>query len=109
MTEPLVHMKKAKDHLRVNHEEFDADIYVKTVQASAIVLKHLKLEDPPDDWFIEESPPLSPPVYDIPADIEAAVLLVLGELWAKREAGVAQILKEADKNLLVGHRTPTMA
>lgn len=109
-TTALVDLQAAKDHLRVAHDEFNDDIYRKIQQASAIVLKLQGLDEVPDEWFIESSPPLSPPVIQLPGDIEAEVLLILSDLYEKRESGTSDVVSKTVKDLTyLSGRTPTMS
>lgn len=100
---PLVTLEQAKEHLHVTVSDQDSDIEGKVLQASAIVLRHAKKDVIPDEWMINTSPPS----YDIPYNIQAATLLQVGELYYKREAGIANVLSDAVKALI--DRDPTLA
>jgi hypothetical protein len=99
----LVSLEVGKTHLRVDVTDHDADITLKIAQASAIVMRFYKKDVVPDDWIVNNSP-IS---YDIPADIQAAVLLVLSDLYENREASIANPLSDAVKSLIP--RDPTLA
>lgn len=99
----LVTLAQAKLHLRiVDDTTHDADISLKIAMASEIVLHHHKLSTVPSEWLIG-----SPVTIDAPPMIQAATLLVLGELFANREGGVANVLSDAVKSLIP--RIPTLA
>jgi len=102
----LISLEAAKQHLRVEGADFDeADLHKKIAQASAIVLNHLKIDTLPDEG-IPSDPPTGPAKGDA---IEAAALLVLGELWEQRESTGAEPLSEGVRNLLIGLRDPSLA
>jgi hypothetical protein len=106
MIDPLVDPEVAKAHLKLDYDP--VELITKLQQASSIVLRHMKLEDWPDDWILETSPESSPAAYEVPGDIQAATLLVLGELFLNRE-GVGDPLSKTVVTLLGGRRTPSMA
>ncbi len=108
----LVTLERAKEHLRVTGSESDDDILGKISQASDFVLNYLKIAD----LVADSSPPTSPAVTDIwppygivPGEVEAATLLVLGELYEKREAADADVLSQAVRDLLHRRRDPALA
>lgn len=104
----LVTLETAKSHLRIEASFTldDADITRKAAQASAIVIDYLK--KPADMWQDTPGDPL-----DVPAVVEAAVLLVLGALYENREgvegAQNAQPLSQAAKDLVHRFRDPALA
>lgn len=98
----LVSIEEAKQHLRILHDESDADIEMKLAAASAIVLRYHKQDAVPAEWLIGSPFEISPP-----HDIKASVLLVLSELYENREAGIANPLSDAVKSLIP--RDPTLA
>lgn len=100
----LVSLAKAKLQLRIEGTERDADIAMKIAQASAIVMQYYKKTAVPDEWYGVSS---SPATITVPADIEAATLLVLGELYENREASIANVLSDSVKALIP--RDPTLA
>lgn len=81
-------------------------IHQKIFEASAAVMKHMKLTEVPDSWNEDEH--LSPPVYVVPFDIQAATALLFADLWQNRES-TNYDPKEHWKSLLTGYRDPTMA
>jgi hypothetical protein len=104
----LVSTARAKDHLRVAGVRFDADIDFKIQAASHIVLDYLKIY-PPDfyspvgsatweDWDADGAPEL----------VQAATLLVLGELFESRESA-SDPLSAGVKAILHRYRDPAMA
>jgi hypothetical protein len=102
----LVTLTQAKAHLRVDHDLDDADIASKIEQASAIVLDYLKLQSEPSEWTNASEG--SPPGTGVPALIQAATLLIVGELYAKREAS-ADALSDGVRALLHRYRDPAFA
>jgi hypothetical protein len=103
----LVSLDQAKDHLRVDHDDDDEDIFDKVEQASAIILDYLKLDTPPISWGNLSGD--SPPGTGVPKVVQSSVLLALGELHNKREASEVNVLSEAVKNLLRRSRDPALA
>lgn len=103
----LVSIEQAKAHLRVDHDDEDADLTLKCVAAGEIVVDFLKLKELPAAWTAGES--FSPPENTVPALIQAAVLEVVGELYRNREASVGDILSEKVKSVLWRHRDPALA
>lgn len=101
----LVSLAAAKTHLRVLSTDHDYDIELKIGMASDIVLDYIKNRTVPTEWIIGTSPI----TYDIPALIQAAVLLVVGELYFSREASVANVLSPAVMSLLERYRDPAIA
>jgi hypothetical protein len=120
----LVNVKQASDHLRLginfgtdfDPADFDPDDYASVVempdlldkiaQAEAIIRDYLKVENVSPEWE---------PATERQAEVvRAAVLLVLGSLWAGREDGVgadADILAQngAVARLLRRQRDPAFA
>lgn len=103
----LVSLDQAKDHLRVTHDNDDEDIFSKVEQASAIVLDYLKLSVTPTDWGNLSGD--SPPGTGVPHLIQAATLLILGELFKGRESSTVDVLSNAVKSLLHRYRDPALA
>lgn len=101
----LVDLATAQAHLRDDDPANAADIQNKIYQASAIVLSHLKIDAIPDEWQASSSP-VGPGMIH---KIEAAKLLVLGELYENREASISKPLSEGVMNLLIGLRDPALA
>lgn len=99
----LVTLSVAKVHLGLLNDDRDTDVYMKIHQASEIVMRYYKHETAPQEWVLNSSPV----TYEIPSDMQAATLLVLGELFYNREAGVANILSDAVKSIIP--RDPTLA
>lgn len=101
----LVTLIQAKTHLNILNSDHDADITFKIAQASEIVTDYIKVKVVPDEWTIGTSPQ----TYDVPALIQAAVLLVVGELYFSREASIANVLSPAVMSLLERYRDPAIA
>ncbi len=125
----LVSTEDAIAHLRESTDKH-AEVRLKTSIACEIVMRHIKLEEIPDDWITEEEPgeavdpalviylgpnmdesPLpSPPTNRwaiVPGMVYAACLLVLGEIYERREAS-ANPLSPTVVNMLAHYRRPTV-
>ena len=107
MTIKLVTLKQTKEHLRVTHVADDDDTLGKIEQASAIVLDYLKLDAIPDGWDAGTGD--SPGRKTVPFVVQAAVLLIVGELFKNREASAADLLSKTVTDLLVRWRDPAFA
>lgn len=103
----LVSLDQARDHLRVIHNDDDEDIFSKIEQASAIILDYLKLDAVPTGWGNLSGE--SPSGTGVPHLVQAATLLVLGELHNKREASGADVISPAVVSILNRYRDPAMA
>lgn len=85
----LVSMTLAKRHLRVLHDDDDAEIEAYLAAAETIVAEYL---DRAVYGSVDDSPPGAPPSDDDGTAIEvtpaitAAILLLLGDLYENREA-----------------------
>lgn len=87
----MITLDEAKRHLRVDHTEEDSDIARKLKQA---------------DWIVTQYVDSSSANEDIK---DAATMLVLGELYANREASTANLLTPSIKAMLATVRTPGIA
>lgn len=105
----LFDLEDVKAHLHITDTASDVDLLIKIRLAEDIVMDHVKLTAIPDAWYVEASPDLSPPIVEVPGNIEAAFYLILGELNRNREASVADIKSAAVIALLSTKRDPTMA
>lgn len=90
----MITLDEAKRHLRVDHTDEDSDITLKLRLAVAIVEDYIGLD--------ETRPASASDVMD------AAILLVLGELYANREAG-ADPLSPTVRTILERLRAPACA
>lgn len=97
-------MTRAQQHVRSLLEDQD-DLSFKLSAASEIVMDFLKLKQIPDAWIANTSPI----IYNIPFKVQAATLLVLGELYENRESSSANVLSEAVIALLERMRDPALA
>lgn len=88
----LVSLAEAKNHLRVDSVYDDEEIIAKLEQASAIVLRHLKVPVPA--W----------PDFKAEADVRAATLLTLSDLFDGMND-----MQGAARAILHPLRTPTVA
>jgi hypothetical protein len=81
----LLTLDVAKQHLRVEHTDDDADITRKIVQASEAVVGYCKktigVPDPDDPSIVDWAPD------NLPGEIEAAVGIMLEYLYDDRAAG----------------------
>lgn len=104
----LVTLDQALRHLRLGSDdggsdeehEDAAEVEFKATHASEIVLNFVTHEDK-GDWTDE----------DVPGSVQAAVLLVLSDLWEHRAGSDADdvFLSTAAKSLLQRYRDPTLA
>lgn len=90
----MITLDQAKYHLRVDGNHEDADIQTRLTLATAIVLDYLKDSAAPTTHGADV--------------IDAAILLVLGELYMNREGG-ADPLSPSVRALLERQREPTLA
>ncbi len=127
MIPPLVSFDLAKRHIHILGNDLDQDIDAKLRLASAIVVNHCKLTAIPDEWFVSqdmepdfentdlilfsdtESSPPGLTYINVPGNLQAAVLLVFGDLFENREASVGNVLSQTVIDLLTPFRDPTMA
>lgn len=91
----MITFADAKSHLRVDHTAEDADIQLKLRLAGAIVQNYLGAASDAAINIAEEI-------------IDAATLLVLGELYANRESG-ADPLSPSVRTILERLRVPGIA
>lgn len=77
----LVTLEQAKRHLRVWHDDEDADLQDKIAQASDIVVDYI--QRPELEWTdaVDGTP------SNAPMRVQAAVLMVLDILWEQRNGG----------------------
>lgn len=88
----MISLATAKYHLRIDGAEHDAEIEQKLMLASAIVSDYIGSNNQSN------------------GDIEdAAVMLVLGELWLNRESSTADVLSPAVRSLLERQRMQALA
>ncbi|MFC7399584.1 head-tail connector protein [Chelatococcus sp. GCM10030263] len=94
----LVSLETAKRHLNIDFTDRDADLDLKIEQASHIVVDYLKKPD--NGWTEETVPPL----------VQAAVLLVLADLYEHRgDDGKSDPISPAVENILRRYRDPALA
>lgn len=98
----LVTLAQAKVALHIADDDttHDVDLEMKIEQASAIMLRHMKLDTVPSEWLIG-----SPVTVAAPPLIQSYTHLIIGELNANREASVFNI----DNILRHVPRDPTLA
>jgi len=109
----MIDLTKAKYHLRIDGTGDDIEITTKLVQAQAIVNQYLgaAATDTLDSGAIYngEPPMIDPPMLVSEAATDAAVLLVLGELFANREGSGATPLSPSVRAILDLVRGPVFA
>lgn len=127
MIPPLISFELAKKHLRMTSNDLDGEINAKRRLASQIVTNHCKLTAVPEDWISDVEPvPLdesddlilsrnigvSPEDLEyirVPADLQAAILLILSDLFYNGDASTSVLLSDTVIELLRPYRDPTMA
>lgn len=78
----LVSFKEASDHLRLDETIAEkSDLTLKIKAASAIVLNYVEMEA---DDFLDSS---DDETYDVPDDMKAAILLLIGDMHRYRDSG----------------------
>lgn len=100
----LVTLDEAKLHLRIDDDDHDDDIIEKLLGASSMITDYLKLGGALPSTWIDETGSIT-----VPADIKAATLLALAELYREREAQYADPLSKGVRDLLIRHRDPSLA
>lgn len=105
----MITLDQAKWHLRIDGMQDDAELNMKITLASAIVQKYVgPLRG--DHLPKTEAEELEAAAVDArrvdPDLVTAAELLVLGELWANREAGTSNLLSPNVTRLLDLMREP---
>lgn len=87
----MITLDQARYHLRIDGTEFDAELQARLTMAAAIVADYVG--DASYSYDVEN----------------AAILLVLGELWMNRESSTADVLSSAVRALLERARTLALA
>lgn len=77
---PILTMDEAKAHLRIDGPDEDADTSLKLAAAEDAVIHHLNRPLP---WIGDDDQPAP-----VPASVKVAILLMLGDLYANREAAI---------------------
>ena len=126
MIPPLISLDVAKRHLHIIADHLDADIDAKLRLATAIVANHCKLTSIPDEWTVDSieldydsedlllvsdvtmSPPESHYIR-VPGNIQTAVILILGDLFEKREASSSGLMSDTIVDILSTFRDPSQA
>lgn len=113
----LVSLQEASDHLRRDTTDDDNDLMLKIMAVSQFVVNYLDGDIFPvysDGELVEDSDGI---VADVPFDIKAATLLIIGELYSNRDAPsfregdtaprLGDIIMPRSAHLLLDHyRTP---
>ena len=100
----VVTMIEAKAHLRVDGADEDADISLKLAAAEDAVTRSLGRPLP---WTDASGQPVP-----VPASVKAAILLLLGDLYAVRESaivGATRVENETVDRLLAPYRVLSVA
>jgi hypothetical protein len=110
LTIELVSLIQAKldRNIDLSDPTHDDALEMKIIQASNIVMDYLKV------YTVATIPQVvalgtSPETYTIPPLVQAATLLVLGELFENREASLSNILSDGVMNILERFRDPALA
>lgn len=110
----IITLEEAKAHLRVTGTRFDSDYLLKTYAANAAINAYLQITD-------EDSPSLIPwgstDDNDVPLDVKAAALIVLGTLDKARDGVLTpgsdrsslSPISQAVQDLLRPYRDPPLA
>ena len=85
----LVSIDQASDHLRRDTTDDDADLELKIEAASAAVMTYIDDDDFLRDSNGEFDTDSDGVVADVPAVVQAATLLMVGELYLSREGRFA--------------------
>ncbi len=93
----MIDLDAAKYHLRVDNDDFNDEVLLKLRMADAIVTTYLAQQDAPTTIKLQDY--VSDAARDVLAEVltvteaarDAAVLLILGELWVNREANSAPL------------------
>ncbi|WP_188260865.1 head-tail connector protein [Azospirillum tabaci] len=100
----VVTLEEAKAHLRVDGTDDDADIDLKLAAAEDLAAQVLNRPVPWTNVDGDEVP--------VPASVKAAILLILGDLYANREAsivGTSHTVNPTVERLLWPHRKLSVA
>lgn len=104
----MITLVQAKQHLRIDHSGEDADITIRLRMAQAIVAAHLNGGSYSADRYLAD--PAAQALGDLATDVQdAATLLVLGELYANREAAASDPLSPTVRGILATLRRPGYA
>lgn len=109
MLPSFVTIGQAKAHVLVDHDSDDAQLQSMIEQASAIILDYLKLASVPASWTDGTGSTGDSPSGAVPPLIQAATLLIIGELYRTREAADINVLSAGIKSLLHRYRDPSLA
>ena len=105
----LITLEQAKAHLRIDTDEEDDDLTLKIHASSAAVMSYLK------DGALDFTDSSGVITADVPWQVQAAVLVLLGALYGDRgeeggkPAGFSNYLPPAVVALLYPLRIPTVA
>lgn len=90
----MISLTDARTHLRIDGAQDDDEIALKLLLAETLVAGYIGSDQSGSTYV---------------AALDAATLLVLGDLWLNRESSTADPLSPAVKNILSLFRTPTYA
>jgi len=104
----MIYLADARRHLRIDGTQDDAEIDQKLLIANEMVLAYVGHQ-----WGDYENPAYLPPYLPCSDNprfrhgevLDAARLLILGDLWQNRESGSGNPFSPAVVNLEYGHRS----
>ncbi|WP_291986378.1 head-tail connector protein [Candidatus Accumulibacter sp. ACC007] len=113
----MIYLTEARRHLRIDGTQDDAEIEQKLLVAKTLVVAYIgyqygDYEDLVDlSYELVHADPQSPAARRLRhiETLDAAILLVLGDLWQNRESGSGNPLSASVVNLLNLFREPTYA
>jgi hypothetical protein len=106
----LVTLRQAKAHLNVDHDFDDDVINGKRHDASMAVMNYIKADEHATDFNWVDA--LGEPSVDLPGEVRAATLLVLGAMYENRDGDIFRSptpLSQPVMDLLWRHRDPALA
>jgi hypothetical protein len=109
----LVSIQQASDHLRRDTDADDADLTLKIKGASAAVMRYIGDHNLFTDSAGDVAEDSNGVAIDVPEDVQAATLLLIGDFYSNRAAGdfvtVDWFLPPFVMALLYPYRDPTLA
>ena len=96
---------KGNVYVTAGNTIYDDDLNLKIYMASAILLKYIREDEIPDEWYTDDSPP----VLEVPDDVKCATILMASELFKNREASEIDVLSPTVKLLLAKYFDPPLA
>ena len=113
----MINLTDARRHLRIDGTDHDEEIQQKLEEAIALAAVYVGASTAPPPYDLQDFSTLTneeaAAAYDAEAalwqrrGIDAAVLLIIGDLWMNRESSTGDPLSDAVKNVL-GLYTPVV-